>query len=471
MKEAQENPFLEFCEKYYDKPVLFVQEVLKKQPDPWQCGVLEDIAAGERLISIRSGHGTGKSTVLAFACTWYACTRYPFKIVMTAPTAPQLFDALWAETKTQFRELPAAVRDLFNLKSERIELVASPEAGFISARTSTKERPEALAGVHSDNVLLLPDEASAIPEEVFESAAGSMSGYNATTILTGNPTRLTGLFYKTHHELSDDWKTYHVNSEDSSRVSQEFVDQIRKTYGRESNQYRVRVLGEFPLTEDDCLIGRKIVKEAMERDIAAPEIGSVKKIWAVDPARYGSDKSGFAERMGSVVTELVTKSNLNTMQLSGWVKKRWDEAVEAKTPPDIILIDVIGIGAGVFDRLKELGLPVRPINVSESALVTSDGYKLRDHLWLEYRGWLQAGIGKLPYSKELLEESVSVTYNFTSNGKTKVESKELLRRRGIKSPNLADAVCMTFAVEPATLVGGRHRDWQKPIKRGLVGYG
>lgn len=468
--QQNRNPFLDFMARYRDAPTDFCTNVIGMPPDPWQQEVLEDIAAGERLISIRSGHGVGKSTTLAMLVTWFACTRFPFKVVMTAPTAPQLYDALWAETKSLFRKLPASLRPLFELKSDRIVLASAPESGFISVRTSTKERPEALAGVHSENVLLIADEASGIPETVFESAQGSMSGFNASTVLTGNPTRLTGLFYQTHHELADDWKTYHVCSFDSPRVDARFCDQIKKTYGERSNQYRVRVLGEFPLTEDDVLISRSIVEAAMKRDIE-PDLVSGTRLWACDPARFGSDKTALCERIGAVVDWIEWKQGLSTMEVAGWIKYKYDH-VPTDERPDEILVDVIGVGAGVVDRLFELGLPVRGINVAESALMFSDGAKLRDQLWLDLKLWLEAGTGKLPYDRGLMEDIVTPTYSFLSTGKLKVESKEQMRTRGKPSPDLADCVVLTFASEPAIMASGRGKvGWSKPLKRGLVSYG
>jgi hypothetical protein len=319
-------------------------------------------------------------------------------------------------------------------------------------------------------VLILVDEASGVPEEVFESGQGSMSGHNATTILTGNPTRLSGLFYRTHHELKDDWKLYHISSLDSPRVDKRFCEQVLKTYGEMSNQYRVRVLGEFPLVEDDVLISRTLVEAAMHRDIAEPH-PKIKRLWMVDPARFGSDKTAFAERAGSVVTWIEWKQGYDTMQVAGWIKYRWDHC-DVKMRPYEILVDSIGIGAGVVDRLLELGLPVRGVNVAEAAMLFSDGYKLRDHLWLEYKKWLESGIAKLPYNRQLVEDSVTPYYSFMSNGKLKVESKEEIRRRGKPSPDLADCIVLSFASEPATLAQGRGKaGWSQPLRRKLVGYG
>ena len=251
MSEKKNNPFRNFLLRFRDHPVDFVKIVLKVNPDPWQAEFLNAVAKGERRISIRSGHGTGKSTAASWAMLWFLITRYPCKIVVTAPTSAQLFDALFAECKRWMTELSPQVRELLEAKADRIMLKASPTEAFISCRTSRAETPEALQGVHSDNVLLVCDEASGIPESVFESAAGSMSGEHASTILLGNPTRSSGFFFDTHHRMSDTWWTRKVSCIDSPRVSDEFITEMKIRYGEDSNAYRVRVLGEFPLRDDD----------------------------------------------------------------------------------------------------------------------------------------------------------------------------------------------------------------------------
>jgi phage terminase large subunit len=191
---AESNPLIDFVDKYSKDPKNFVIEILGGNPTPYQAEFLDAVARGERKISIRSGHGTGKSTAASWAMLWYVMFKYPCKVVVTAPTTGQLFDALFAELKKWINEIPKPLQPLLNVKSDRVELTAAPSEAFISARTSRAETPEALAGVHSENVLLVVDEASGVPEPVFEAAAGSMSGHSATTLLLGNPTRSSGTF-------------------------------------------------------------------------------------------------------------------------------------------------------------------------------------------------------------------------------------------------------------------------------------
>ena len=163
------------------------------EPDEWQSNLLEWISSGNRRISIASGHGVGKSAVASWAMLWYLLTRYPVQILVTAPSSTQLEDALLAELKRWAKELPEAFSSLLDFKAQRIELKASPTEAFISARTSRREKPDALQGAHSDWLMLVADEASGVDEEVFEEAAGSMSGGGsvgkggAVKLLLGNP--------------------------------------------------------------------------------------------------------------------------------------------------------------------------------------------------------------------------------------------------------------------------------------------
>jgi phage terminase large subunit len=450
---------------YRDDPVGFVKVVLGATPDPWQENLLQDVANGERRVSVRAGHGVGKSAVVAWLSIWHMVTRYPQKTVMTAPTAGQLFDALFAETKMWINRLPEPLRDLFDTTTEKVTLKAAPEASFISARTSSADRPEALAGIHSDYVLLLVDEASAVPEPVYESAAGSMSGPRACMILIGNPTKNSGLFFKTHHQLSNEWKTYHVSCLDSRRVDPDFVKQIKDTYGEASNAYRVRVLGEFALKEDDTLIPAELVDSAMSRDISVSPQEPM--VYGLDVARFGNDRSVLVRRQGNVVHPTVKIwQGLDLMQLVGAVV---NEAEIDK--PGEICVDAIGMGSGVADRLRELGFTVRDVNVSEApAFKNLKAAKLRDELWLQVKEWLGQRACKLPRNDDLRAELVAPTYTFTSSGNVKVEGKAEMKKRGMRSPDIADALCLTFA-SMASRVGGRSPRWVagQALKRGIKG--
>jgi len=374
-----------------------------------------------------------------------------------------LFDALFAEVKRWVNELPVFIRNLFEVYSDRIELKAAPESSFMSARTSSAERPEALAGVHSEHVLLVVDEASGVPEAVFEAASGSMSGFTATTILISNPTRNSGLFFRTHHQLASSWFRLHVSCLESKLVAPDFIRQIAETYGETSSAYHVRVLGEFAPREDDVLIPAELVDAAMGRDVVLDTAEPL--IYGLDVARFGDDRTVLAKRQGNVVIEVKGWSGADLMQTVGRVMHE----AEADKPAEIC-VDSIGLGAGVADRLREQGLNVRDVNVAEVSALNPTASKLRDELWLTVKDWLSKRSCRLPKMDELRQELVGPTYAFLSNGKIKVEAKSELKKRGLRSPDMADALCLTFA-GGAALVGGRASFWVKgkALVRGIKG--
>ena len=461
-----DNPLTEFVLRYRDDPVLFVKEVLGAEPYDYQSEFLNAISSGERKMSVRSGHGTGKSTSASWAMLWFLLLRFPNKVVVTAPTSSQLFDALFAELKRWINELPPHLQQLLTVKSDRVELTSAASEAFISARTSRAETPEALAGVHSENVLLVVDEASGVPEKVFEAAAGSMSGHSATTLLLSNPTRSSGTFYESQTRMSKSWWTRRWSCVDSPLVSNEFVEEMRERYGEESNAFRIRVLGEFPMADDDTIIPFHLAHSATQRDIEmTPDI---KPIWGLDVARFGTDKTALCKRYGNVVTDIDAWQGLDLMQTVGRVMAEY-EALPSSQRPTEILVDSIGVGGGVVDRLRELGVPVRGINVGEAPAMGKTYMNLRSELWFKTKGWLEDRSCKIPRNDQLVAELTGIRYAFTSSGKMKAESKDAMRKRGLKSPDLADALCLTMASDAVTALSGNNNNWNKSIRRNLKG--
>ena len=465
-KAIAPNPYLDFLQRYRDDPVAFVEHVLKVKPQPWQAEMMRAVASGERKISIRSGHGVGKSTAASWVMLWYLITRYPVKIVVTAPTSAQLFDALFAEVKRWINELPYALKEILDVKSDRVSHKAAPAEAFLSCRTSRAETPEALQGIHSDFVLLVADEASGIPEAVFEAAAGSMSGSHACTILLGNPTRSSGFFFDTHHRQAGEWWTRKVSCVDSDLVSTEYVDEMKVRYGEESNAYRVRVLGDFPARDDDTAIPLELIESAQNREVEVTADEPI--IWGLDVARFGSASSVLCKRQGRQILAMQTWRGLDLMQLTGAVVAEF-ESCQPRQEPITICVDSIGVGGGVCDRLRELGLPAIGVNTSESPALRVTYLNLRAELWFKLKAWLEARDVSLPKDDHLLAELVAVKYKFTSSGKLQIESKDEMRKRGLSSPDRADAVCLTFAVEAATVIHGSSKssNWAKPIRRNL----
>jgi hypothetical protein len=242
------------------------------------------------------------------------------------------------------------------------------------------------------------------------------------------------------------WKTMRVGCEDSTQVSKQYIEECKEEYGEDSNTYRVRVLGEFPVEGDDVIIPLHLVESAVTREIEAYG----EEVWGLDVARFGDDRCALAKRRGNVLSEKVKWwKNKDIMQTVGIVVNEYNEA---KKKPIVIFVDVIGFGAGVTDRLAEQGLPVQGINVAELPAFGEKFMRMRDELWWEAREWFRRMDCKIPDDGQLVAELTLPTYAYTSSGKIKAESKDEIKKRTArsvgslgKSPDLADAFCLTFA--------------------------
>lgn len=433
--------------KLQNDPALFVTQVIGATPQKWQKQALENLRDNDR-VAVKSGHGVGKTAFLSWAILWFLSTRYPVKTAVTANTASQLNDVLWSEIRKWHGKMNEAFASQLEIKSDKITLIGG-EDSFAVARTARRDQPEALAGFHADNMLFVVDEASGVPEIIFETAQGALSTAGAKIIMVGNPTRAQGYFFDAFNKNADRWARQTVSSADADYVQGQFIDDMAAQYGDESNAYRVRVLGEFPTGDSDSLIPRHLVEAAASREVE-PTLG-VSPVWGLDVARFGSDRTALAKRRGNELIEPVKSwQDLDTMQTVGMVIQEYDATPYSERPSEI-LIDVIGLGAGVVDRLREieLGPQIRGVNVSESPALGNKYNKLRDELWGKTRAFFENRDCVIPQDDKLIGELTAPKFAFLSSGKMKVESKDEMKRRGHKSPDLADAFVLTFASNAA----------------------
>lgn len=456
----------QIVERCVNDRIFFAEVVLGVVLEDWQADVLEALDDGETRISIRSGNGAGKTCLIAIVTLHYLLFRNDVKIPVTAPSSGQLKDGLIPEVNKWVGKLPSFLKDQLNCTTDRITRIDSPANNFISFRTARKENPEALQGIHATFVLCAVDEASGVPDSVYEAAQGTMSTPGSIFIMISNPTRLSGYYYKSHNQNKRDWRRFHVTSFDTSRVDQTFVDQIARDYGETSDQYKVKVLGEFPSREEEALIDRMSVVSAFDRDISCTGDAVV---MGVDVGR-GGDLSALILRNGNHAYGLRTQNYSDTMQTVGWVKHHYDELPDDEKP-ETIFVDSIGIGAGVADRLRELNLPAVDVNVSESPSMKSVYPRLRDEIWWSCKRWLESAHvsirGLSAGEKEMLADELSTPLAlFTSTGKNAVETKQQMRQRGFRSPNAADCLNLTFAHDGAIgsgAYGSVNSTWKKPL--------
>ena len=459
---AVSDPLFDRLAAWRDSPRLFVEQALRVEHiEKWQIEALDALALHDR-IALRSGHGVGKSAFLSWIILWWLLTHYPCRCACTAPTGHQLDDILWAEIGIWMRRLPQEFQDLITLTSDRLVLNEDPNGAYAVARTARRENPEALQGFHSKHMLFVIDEASAVDDLIFEVAQGAMSTPGAKTVMTGNPTRVSGYFFDAFHRMASRWWTRRVGCAESTRVSPDYIEEIIEKYGEDSNVYRIRVAGDFPTSDEDSVIPLGLVEDAQKREVDIPPVEDI--VWGVDVARFGSDRTAIAKRSAVRLLEPIKSwHGKDLMETSGLIKQEWDLCHHWEKP-DAILVDAIGYGAGVADRLKELGLPAKAVNVAELPAEADLYLRLRDELWFQARQWFEDRNCWIPRDGELTSELTSVRYEIRSSGKIKVESKEEMKRRSMRSPDLADAFCLTFAR------AGRHKVKPNAPKKANSGY-
>lgn len=298
---------------YADNPVDFVEDIIRAKPDSNQKAILNSVAQYP-MTSVRSGHGIGKSAVESWLAIWFLTTRpYP-KIPCTAPTQHQLWDILWAEIAKWLRSNPALSQELIWTK-EKVYMRGHPEEWFAVGRTASK--PDALQGFHAEHVLYIIDEASGVRDEIFEPVLGALSTEGAKLVMCGNPTKITGFFYDSHHKSRELYNAMHIDGRDSSRVDQQFIDTIIDMFGEDSDVFRVRVAGEFPKALPDSFIPMEWAERASEAE--APEIDRAARVdIGIDVARYGDDSSVLSPVLDKKLQEKPEIYHHNdTMELSG----------------------------------------------------------------------------------------------------------------------------------------------------------
>lgn len=426
---------------------LFVDECLGAKPTNQQVGALKDFQ-NTKMMSIRSGHGTGKDTFASWVILWYLTTKLYPKVPCTAPTGHQLRDVLWAEIYKWLRQ--SKVKDEFTWNNERIYLKAAKEEWFAVARSvnvrgSSEEQAETLAGLHADNMLFVVDESSGVPDPVYKPIEGALTTKGNQVLLIGNMTKREGYFHETHYNpaLAKFWKRLHWDSRDSSRVSDEWVDYMREKYGEDSNVFRIRVMGEPPLSDENyqSVIPYDWAMACMDNDIGEPAKDEPKYI-GVDVARFGDDSSVILPRTGLLIHPFHKFKGMNTIELGGYVNHIYNEE-EARG----IAIDEIGVGAGVTDWLMkhhDRGV-VHGVNVSNSANDPERFHRLRDELWWTVREKCMKQSYSFPpgaQGQELVDDLAAPTYEIVES-KIKVEGKKKMKARNVASPDVAEALLMT----------------------------
>ena len=399
-------------------------------------------------ISIRSGHGIGKSTIISWLLLWYLYCHRLAQVNCTAPTGDQMYDVLWKEVSKWLKQMPHNVQKKFEWQANYIRILEHPEAWFARARTARKESPEALAGMHGENMMALIDEASGVHEEIFNTMEGSLTDHKPMIIMISNPTRLVGYYYDSHKGAdSHNWQTFKFSSEESPFVDRAYVQRIIDKHGKESDEYRIRVLGEFP--REDAVDEQGYVPLLGRTDISQTPISNENNFvgivrLGIDPAGEGKNKTAWVARDAFkakvVLEEDVSKPKQIAQRTIGICELY-------KISAENVYVDMFGIGAEVVKELYLMGFYVNSVMVGDKPDDEEDQNRFlnkRACFYFRLRKWIKSG-GDLERHKAWEEELTSVRYRRSSgHQRIQIMPKKEARSKGYHSPDFSDALMLTF---------------------------
>jgi hypothetical protein len=449
----------------FDDPLRFVKLVFEwgeddlegcTGPDEWQAELLTRIGdwvkkggtiAEALQVAIASGHGIGKGAETAWIILWAMATRKDLNGVVTANTKQQLETKTWRELALWHNR--SIIKSMFEWTATKFYHVSAPETWYVSAVPWSEKNSEAFAGLHGEHVIIIYDEASSIPDSIWEVSEGAMTTPGAMWFVFGNPTRNTGRFRECFGKNKHRWMTRQIDSRLCKMTDKRKLAQWVEDYGEDSDFVKIRVRGTFPSASSMQFIPGDLVDDAQARD--AKCYLEEPLILGVDVARFGDDQSVICYRRGrdARTIEWGKYRGLDTMQLAA----RVSEAVHTHQV-DTVFVDGGGVGGGVVDRLRQLHVAVIEVNFGSKAEDTRYQNK-RAEMWGNMREWLPGGA--LPKDRELIDDLIGVEYGFTPTNKILLEKKETMKKRGLASPDLGDALALTFAYPVAPKGMDKHR--------------
>jgi hypothetical protein len=470
---TDDQKLAQFISTFYDDPLGYVHAAFTwgegeltglDGPDAWQKDFLIDLgkevkkrkfngtkAVAPIRVAASSGHGVGKSTLTGWLVSWIMDTRPNSQGSVSANTGLQLSTKTWASIKTWKQR--AITSHWYEIGAEKIKHLEHRDSWFCSALTSNEDRSEAFAGQHaaSSTSYYIFDEASAIPDKIFEVAEGGLTDGEPMIFLMGNPTKNSGKFYRAcFGDEKNRWKVYCIDSRLGKFTNKETIQEWADQWGEDSDFFRVRVLGLPPRASDTQFIPQDLVAAAMKRE--AQPLSDEPLVVGVDISRGGMDNTVIRFRRGPDAASIPpvrisgedSRDSMRTVSiLSEIMNREYTMTDGKKIKPSALFVDETGVGGPIGDRLRQSGVRnVIGVQFGQKSPVTHC-LNMRAFIWFQMRDWLK--IGSIGKDQTLEMELTGPGYSHNAQSAIQLESKESMRKRGVGSPDDADALAVTFA--------------------------
>lgn len=436
--------------------IFFLCKLFNFQPTFQQAEVLQAVQDGHKRIAVKSGQGVGKSSMSVIVGLWKGLRSYKAMVVVTAPTMKQCRDIWLKEARLMLSRADPLLNKLINITKTKVEFFGDSDWGVF---TVTASREENAQGYHEDTLTVIAEEASGIPPEIITTFKGTLTNDDSLLLLIGNPNSRDCEFFNCFNRQRHEWKCITFNAEETGEAYKHTPfgagilkrnEALAKEFGRDSNVYRVRVLGEFPHTDPNTVMSSEEIEYCLgdadkmyKHALVKRQNGEKIKQFGLDFARFGGDENVFFRRQGNSIVEWKYFVHTEPKHLVNYVFMCQKQA--GWSDDDTIFVpDANGMGEGMMIEFHERGK--RVIEFKAQMKPADDQYdNIITEAWFNMRKLIRAKNCYIPNDNQLIQQLSGRQYFMTNKGKIAIESKDDYKKRHEnQSPDRADALVMAF---------------------------
>lgn len=448
--------------KRLSEDIFYFADLMSFHPTWQQAEILQAVQDGYPRIAVKSGQGPGKTTCSVIIGLWRALRAYRGQTIITAPTMRQCRDVWLKECRVWHAKADSLIQNFIEITKSKVEIGKDTDWGCITV-TATKE--ENAQGYHQDSLTVIAEEASGVPREIITQFKGTLSNPDSLFLMIGNPNTRDCAFFDCFNRQRHKWKCITLNAEETARDYPHIVNPQRnkdldEEFGRDSDVYRVRVLGEFPHTDPNTILSSEEVEactgtadrmyEFVRKHRPADCGGGLAKQFGIDFARFGGDDSMIYRRSGNAIVEWHKFSHTEPLHV---VRKAFEMQSQAgwRDNDTVYVPDANGMGEGMMIHFYEAGKNV--VEFKNQMSPVDDQYdNIITEAWFTFRKKVRAKDCFIPNDNQLIQQLCGRRYTMTNKGKIIIESKDDYKKRndGL-SPDRADALVMAFYDEVAAV--------------------
>lgn len=444
-----ERRFRPFYEQISTNIFRFCQ-ALSFTPTFQQAWLLSAVQKGYRRIAVKSGQGPGKTTATAVVGLWRAMRNINALVIVTAPTMRQCKDVWLVEARRRMENANPMLKQFIKITKTKIEIGGKPDWG-VKLVTATRE--ENAQGYHEEHMTVIGEEASGIPRDLVTQFKGTLSNPDSLFILIGNPNTRDCAFFDCFNSQREMWHTITFNAEDTPTqiVDPRRNQELAEEFGIDSDVYRIRVLGQFPHSDPNCVMSSEQLEQCAKTDMvdmslkarAAEYGGGLARQFGMDFSRYGGDESTIYQRSGNAIVNWkryahTDPSDVCDMAFRMQYENHW------RDDNCTFVADAGGMGQGIMHRFHKANKTILEFHNGGRAIDSQQFADKITEAWFHMSRLVRDTRCHIPNDNRLIQQLSTRRYYTNRKGKLILETKDEYMKRGYDSPDRADGCVLAF---------------------------